>query len=68
VAKRAFRLLAVGYVVAGLVALALERAGMYRCACDSDCWCQRPGLNVFRWIVPRFHHISMDAPNKQTLD
>jgi hypothetical protein len=56
--KRALRLLVVGYLIAGLVALALERAGVYQCACDPDCWCKRPGLNVFRWVFPRFHRIS----------
>ncbi len=53
--KRAARLILLGYVAAGLVGLALERAGVYECACDPDCWCKRPGLSVFRWVFPRFH-------------
>ena len=28
---------------------------MYRCACDSDCWCKRPVLSLFRWVFPRYH-------------
>jgi hypothetical protein len=53
--KRPAMLLAAGVVVAGAVSLALERAGMYSCECYPECWCKRPGFNVFRWVVPRFH-------------
>ncbi len=55
--KRALKLTALGYVLAGLVALGLERAGVYECGCEPDCWCKRPGLNVFRWVFPRFHRL-----------
>jgi len=55
--KRALKLMAVGYVLAGLIALGLERAGVYECGCEPDCWCRRPGLNVFRWVFPRFHRL-----------
>jgi hypothetical protein len=47
--KRALTLIALGYVLAGLAALGLERAGVYECACEPDCWCKRPRLSVFRW-------------------
>jgi hypothetical protein len=53
--RRALRLMVAGYVLAGLLGLTLERAGVYRCSCQPDCWCKRPGLNVFRWVFPRFH-------------
>ena len=59
--KRALKLLAFAYVLAGLVALGLERAGAYECACEPDCWCKRPGLNLFRWVFPRFHRIRPSA-------
>jgi hypothetical protein len=49
--------MAFGYIVVGLVALGLERAGVYECACKPDCWCKRPGLSVFRWVFPRFHRL-----------
>jgi hypothetical protein len=55
--KRALKLMLVGYVLAGLVALAMERVGVYECGCEPDCWCKRRGLNVFRWVFPRFHHL-----------
>jgi hypothetical protein len=53
--RRALRLTLIGYVLMGLMSLALERAGVYGCGCDPDCWCKRPGLNVFRWVLPYWH-------------
>jgi len=37
--KRALKLMALGYVLAGLVALGPERAGAHECACELDFWC-----------------------------
>ena len=53
--KRALKLGVLGYVLAGLIALGLERAGVYQCGCEPDCWCKRPGLSLFRWVLPRWH-------------
>jgi hypothetical protein len=33
----------------------MEAAGVRTCGCDEDCWCRRPGLDLFRWIVPVGH-------------
>ncbi len=55
------RMVGLGVVAAGLITLALERAGFgrFRCACSSTCWCKRPGLSLFRWITPgRWHSIA----------
>jgi len=54
--KRLLIALAIGYVVLALVSRAKEAAGLLRCSCYPDCWCQRPGLSLFRWVFPRFHH------------
>jgi hypothetical protein len=32
-----------------------EAAGLRRCGCAPDCWCRRPGLNLFRWVIPVGH-------------
>jgi hypothetical protein len=40
-----------------------EAAGMRTCGCAADCWCKRPGLELFRWIVP-FGHSSLDPDEK----
>jgi len=55
--KRVLTLMAFGYVVVGLIALGLERSGVYECECAPECWCKRPGLNVFRWVFPRYHRL-----------
>jgi hypothetical protein len=52
--SRVLKFMAVGYVVVGLIALSLERTGVYACRCEPECWCRRPGLSVFRWVFPRF--------------
>ena len=40
-----------------------EVAGMRTCGCAEDCWCRKPGLDVFRWVVP-VGHSSLDADEK----
>jgi hypothetical protein len=38
-----------------------------RCGCVETCWCQRPGLTVFRWVTPgRWHHLGLTAEEKQS--
>jgi hypothetical protein len=54
--KRVILSFAIGYVVLGIVTRAKEAVGLYTCTCYSDCWCKKPGLSVFRWVFPRFHH------------
>lgn len=64
--KRAVLSLAIGYVVLGLITRAKEAAGLYTCTCHPDCWCKKPGLGLFRWVFPRFHHeMSSDARKEQ---
>jgi len=55
--KRALKLTVLGYVLVGLLALGLERAGVYECGYEPNFWCKRPGLKVFRWVFPRFHQL-----------
>jgi hypothetical protein len=67
--KRLVLAIAVGYVLLALVGLAKEAVGIYACECYADCWCKKPGLSLFRWVFPRFHHLPvshggapLDAP------
>jgi len=53
--RRSLRLLILGFLLSGAISRVLEAAGLYTCGCYSDCWCKRPGLSLFRWVVPRFH-------------
>ena len=67
--KRVILFLAIGYVVLGLITRAKEATGVYTCRCYQDCWCQKPGISLFRWVFPRFHHeMSLEAWEKQQLD
>jgi hypothetical protein len=67
--RRALTSLLVGYVVLALVSKAREAAGLLSCDCYPDCWCRRPGLSMFRWVFPRFHHHpAIEEWKKQQLD
>jgi hypothetical protein len=67
--RRILASLVIGYVVLALVYKAREAAGLLRCDCYDDCWCRRPGLSVFRWVFPRFHHNpGLEAWKKRQLD
>src|SRR5947208_12057704 len=53
--KRTLQATAIGYIVLGLGSRLMERRGILECGCDPDCWCKRPGLSLFRWVLPRWH-------------
>ncbi len=53
--KKLLKLAFLGYVAAGLHSLYQESQGQRTCTCAPDCWCKRPGLNVFRWVFPYGH-------------
>ena len=57
VAFGSYLLVAVGNRVA-------ETAGALRCGCAQDCWCQRPGLGLFRWVCPWRHRGAHTADEK----
>ena len=67
--KRLVPAIAVGYILVAVVGRAKEAAGIYTCEYYAHCWCKKPGLNLFRWVFPRFHHfpvsdegVPLDAP------
>ena len=61
--------LLIGYVVLALVSRAKEAAGLMTCSCYPDCWCKKPGLSLFRWVFPRYHHTpEIEAWKKAQLD
>lgn len=51
--KRFLQAVALGFVVLGIATRIMERAGVYTCVCAPDCWCKRPALSLFRWVVRR---------------
>lgn len=54
--KKAAAALVLGYVTLALYYRAREAAGLLTCDCYQDCWCRKPGLSIFRWVFPRYHH------------
>lgn len=61
--------LAIGYMILALAGRAKEAAGLITCGCSPDCWCQKPGLSLFRWVFPRYHrNPELKAWKKQQLD
>jgi hypothetical protein len=43
------------YLIAALIGRLLEAAGVARCGCSAGCWCRKPGLSTFRWVLPFWH-------------
>lgn len=43
------------YLTAALGTRAAEAAGLQRCQCSSECWCGKPVLGAFRWVLPVGH-------------
>lgn len=54
--KKVAAALVLGYVTLALYYRAREAAGLLTCDCYQDCWCRKPGLSIFRWVFPRYHH------------
>jgi hypothetical protein len=55
--KRLIAGVAKTYLLLAIVGHFMERNGVLQCACEPDCWCKRPGLNLFRWVFPYGHHL-----------
>jgi hypothetical protein len=43
------------YLLFAVIGRFVEGMGAVECGCASDCWCQRPGLSLFRWVFPFGH-------------
>ena len=54
--KKVVAVVVLSYVGLALYCRAREVAGLLRCDCYPDCWCRKPGLSIFRWVFPRYHH------------
>jgi hypothetical protein len=66
--RRLLSAVVIGYLVMGATSRAMEAAGRMTCGCYPDCWCRKPGLSLFRWVFPRFHHNpDLEAWKKQQL-
>jgi hypothetical protein len=64
--KRLVAAFLLAYVMLALYYRAREAAGFMTCDCYPDCWCRKPGLSIFRWVFPRYHHnLWVDAWKEQ---
>jgi hypothetical protein len=52
---RALLLVGTLYLGAALAGRIKEQHGEITCECDAACWCKRPGLSLFRWVLPLGH-------------
>jgi len=56
------------YLVAAIATTLAETAGFgRRCGCEPECWCQRPGLRLFRWVTPKRKHHLLSRVHKEML-
>ncbi len=55
--QRILLLLGTLYVGAALIGHAKERRGAMTCECQDACWCKRPGIRLFRWVLPLGHKL-----------
>lgn len=55
--QRVVLLLGALYVGAALIGHAQENRGAITCDCQDGCWCKRPGLAAFRWVLPLGHKL-----------
>lgn len=54
------------YFLAAILTTLAEGSGLHRqCGCEPDCWCQRPGLRLFRWVTPKDKHHRVAGADKQ---
>src|SRR3954470_14564005 len=57
------------FVAVAVVTRIAEATGHYRrCGCLPECWCRKPGLSLFRWVIPKAHHRSMDPAEKEPME
>ncbi|MEO8330454.1 MAG: hypothetical protein ABI586_10645 [Candidatus Nanopelagicales bacterium] len=54
------------YIAVAVMTRLAEVAGLHRCGCAADCWCQRPVVGTFRWVFP-YGHRPVDPHEKEAL-
>ena len=55
--QRALVLVGTFWIGAALIGHAKERRGAVTCECQDDCWCKKPGVDLFRWVLPIGHRL-----------
>ncbi len=55
--RRVLGLAVIVYLAAAVRGHAKESRGELTCECEADCWCKKPGLSLFRWVLPVGHSL-----------
>lgn len=54
------------YLLGAILTTVAEATGHWRrCGCELDCWCQNPGLRLFRWMTPKRAHHRVSSADKE---
>ena len=43
------------FVLLAVVGHYMEHLGVTHCGCAPECWCKKPVLGFFRWVIPWGH-------------
>jgi hypothetical protein len=57
-----------GVLLVAVATRLAEAAGTRQCGCHGDCWCKKPGLSLFRWVVPGRAHRRWTAEEKRAFE
>lgn len=49
------KLLLFAGLLVGIAAINARIDAAKQCGCRPECWCKKPGLRPFRWLVPYGH-------------
>jgi hypothetical protein len=60
------KLFVLGMAVIGVAAINALIGASRECGCQPECWCQKPGLRHFRWVLP-FSHKAVSREWKQQM-
>lgn len=51
------------YLLFALIGRFVEGMGAVQCGCEESCWCKKPILSTFRWVLPAAHQFTPAPPH-----
>ncbi len=60
------KLLLLAGLLLGLAAVNARIDATRQCYCQPECWCKRPGLRHFRWVLP-FGHKDVSSERRESM-
>lgn len=49
------------YLLFAVIGRFVEGMRAVACECEPECWCKKPFLSTFRWVVPAGHSLGADC-------